>query len=360
MLQPTSTVSSAEAERKRALLLEATAAEAVVARSAPTVRWLLCGHGRPVSTSGPDADYTVVLTADKSVVLFPDIEAPRVAEEERFEDLGFEPVPFAWHEGPQRELRVLLDGAEPIEGRPLEGVAAPLRRHLSEDEVRRYRAAGADAAEAMVEIIDALAPGATETETAADIARRLIRRGFHPPVLLVAGEERQRIHRHPLPTRAALGRHALLAFTAERDGLHVSMTRIASFGPPPAELSALVAAVAEVDVAMLAASRPGTSTGAILDVAAGAYAAQGFPEEWRRHHQGGITGYAGREVFAIPGEATKLAERCAVAWNPSITGGAKSEDTALVTADGVEVITRTPDLPELDIAGLIRAAVAEV
>jgi Xaa-Pro dipeptidase len=360
VLQPTSTVSSAEAERKRALLLEATAAEAVVARSAPTVRWLLCGRGRPVSTSGADADYTVVVTAEAAFVLFPDIEGSRVAAEERFEELGFEPVPFAWHKGPQRELRVLLAGTKPIEGRALEGVAAPLRRHLGEEEVRRYRGAGADAAEAMVEVIDTLAPDATEAETSAHIAQRLIRRGFHAPVLLVAGEERQRMHRHPLPTGATLGRHALLAFTAERGGLHVSMTRIASFGPPPAELSVLVAAVAEVDAAMLSASRPGTSTGAILDVAADAYAAHGFPEEWRRHHQGGITGYAGREVFAIPGEATELAQTCAVAWNPSITGGAKSEDTALVTADGVEVITRTPDLPELDIAGLIRPAIAEV
>jgi antitoxin VapB len=360
VLQPTSTVSSAEAERKRALVLEATVAEAVVARSAPTVRWLLCGRGRPVSTSGADADYTVVVTADGAFVLFPDIEAPRVAAEERFEELGFEPVPFVWHEGPQRELRVLLDGAKPLEESALENVAAPLRRHLGEEEVRRYRAAGADAAEAMVEVIGALSPGASEAETAADMAQRLIRRGFHPPVLLVAGEARQPVHRHPLPTRAPLGRHALLAFTAERDGLHVSMTRIASFGHPPAELSALVAAVVEVDAAILAASRPGTSIGAILDVAAEAYAAHGFPEEWRRHHQGGITGYAGRELFAIPRAATELAETCAVAWNPSITGGAKSEDTALVTADGVEVITRTPDLPELDIAGLIRPAIAEV
>jgi hypothetical protein len=34
-----------------------------------------------------------------------------------------------------------------------------------------------------------------------------------------------------------------------------------------------------------------------------------------------------------------------LSWNPSITGGAKSEDTAPVTADGVEVMTWTPALP---------------
>ncbi len=38
------------------------------------------------------------------------------------------------------------------------------------------------------------------------------------------------MHRHPLPTEAPLGRHAL---TAERAGLHVSMTRIVSFGGSP-------------------------------------------------------------------------------------------------------------------------------
>jgi antitoxin VapB len=168
------------------------------------------------------------------------------------------------------------------------------------------------------------------------------------------------VHRHPLPTQAPLGRHALLALTAERDGLHVSLTRIVSFGPPPDDLTRLVAAAAEVDAAMLRASRPGVTTGTVLEVAAAAYAERGFPEEWRRHHQGGITGYRGREVFAVPGEATELSEVCAVAWNPSITGGAKSEDTALVGPDGVEVVTRTPELPEIDVDGLARPAIVQV
>jgi Xaa-Pro aminopeptidase len=150
-----------------------------------------------------------------------------------------------------------------------------------------------------------------------------------------------------MPTGAPLGAHALLAITAEREGLHVSLTRIVSFGLPPAELRRLVEASAEVDAAMLAASKPGVTTGQVFEVAAQEYEAQGFPDEWRRHHQGGIAGYRGREVFAVPGETTPLPDGCAVAWNPSITGGGKSEDTALVTSAGVEVITRTPELGEL-------------
>ena len=52
-----------------------------------------------------------------------------------------------------------------------------------------------------------------------------------------------------------------------------------------------------------------------------------------------------------------IAAAGAVAWNPSIAGGAKSEDTALVTAEGVEVITRTPDLGELETTGVARPAI---
>ena len=41
-----------------------------------------------------------------------------------------------------------------------------------------------------------------------------------------------------------------------------------------------------------------------------------------------------------------------------MTGGGKSEDTALVTSAGIEVITGTPDLAELQTAaGLPRPAI---
>ena len=358
MQQPTSTVSSAEAERKRALLLGAAAADAVVATSSATVRWLLCGRGRPVSTAGPEADYAVVLTAERQVVLFPDIETSRVAAEERFEELGFDPVPFPWPEGRGQALGAALGVARPLAGANLEPVAAPLRVHLDAAELRRYRAAGADAAEAMVETVSALRSTMTERDAAADLGARLLRRGFSVPVLLAAGEGRQGVHRHPLPTGAQLGRHAMLAATAEREGLHVSLTRLVSFGPPPAELEEICRRATAVDAVALRGSRPGRTLGDVFADLDAAYDAQGFPQEWRRHHQGGLTGYLGREAFAFPGDRTSIPATAAVAWNPSITGGAKSEDTALVSAEGVEVVTRTPELPEWELDGLARPAIA--
>jgi antitoxin VapB len=319
-----------EADRKRALALEAAGGRLVTSRPAD-MRWLLCGGGRPVAAGG--SDYTVVLEDGDARVLFADIEASRVYAEERLEELGYRLETYPWFQGHG------LEETEPV----LDG----LRLELVAEELGRYREAGRDAAVAVVDALDALRPEVRESTAAAELASRLYDCGFTVPVLLVAGEARQPVHRHPLPTDDRLGRHALLAVTAERQGLHVSLTRIVSFRRTPLELRSLVEASAEVDAAMLAASRPGATTGEVLDVAAREYEGQGFPDEWRRHHQGGITGYRGREVFAIPGEATQLPDGCAVAWNPSITGGGKSEDTALVTDAGVEVITRTPELGEL-------------
>lgn len=360
MPQSTSTASSVRglAGAKRGAVLDAASqrgCSGVVARSPATVRWLLCGRGRPVSATAPRADYAVVLAEGRALVLHPDIEASRVESEERLEELGFRVETFPWHEGPEGALADLADGFASDD--ELEEAIRPLRMNLREEELDRYRAAGRAAADAMAETIQTVAPDWRELDAAGELAASCRRRGFVTPVVLAGGEGRQEVHRHPLPTDAPLGRHALLAVTAEREGLHVSLTRIVSFGPPPEALEGLVRISAEVDAAMLAASRPGVPVNEILDVAAKAYELHGFPEEWRRHHQGGIAGYSGREVFATPDDMTPLPPAGAVAWNPSVTGGGKSEDTALVTEDGIEVVTRTPELPELEFGGVARAGI---
>jgi Xaa-Pro aminopeptidase len=332
-----------EAERKRRAALEAV--EPFATQDAADVRWLLCGRGRPVSAGS--SPYTVVVDEERAQVLYQDIEASRVAAEERWEELGYEAVSYPWF--------------EPAPVGSTHPDLAALRRSLAPEELDRYRAAASAAAQAFVEALGALRPELDELGAAGELAGPLVARGFTTPVVLVGGERRAPVHRHPLPTRERLGRFALLAVTAERDGLYVSLTRLVSFGRSPQELERVVRAAAEVDAAVLAASRPGATLGELFDVLARSYAEQGFPEEWRHHHQGGLTGYRGREVFAVPDDPTPLPEACAVAWNPSVTGGGKSEDTALVTAAGAEVITRTADLPELETAaGLPRPAIVEL
>ena len=330
-----------EAERKRRAALDA--AGPFVTSDAADVRWLLCGRGRPVSAGS--SPYIVDVGDDHARVWYQDIERSRVETEERWQELGYGPSPYPWFQPPPALAT--------------DCYLRDLRLALGSEELDRYRAAGSDVASAFVDAIGMLTPDRSEYDAVGELAARLVARGFTTPVLLAGGEERAPVHRHPLPTQATLGAFALLAVSVERDGLYVSMTRIVSFGPPPPELARAVRTAAEVDAAVLAASRPGTTLGDLFRVLENAYAQHGVDGEWRRHHQGGLTGYNGREVFAKPGNEARLPDTCAVAWNPSVTGGGKSEDTALVTTDGLEVITRTSALPELD-TEIPRAAIVEL
>jgi len=80
-----------------------------------------------------------------------------------------------------------------------------------------------------------------------------------------------------------------------------------------------------------------------------AYAAAGFPGEWRAHLQGGPVGYLSREFDVVPGTAaaaTEITLGAGFAWNPSVQG-AKSEDTFLVTATGARSVSNTDSWPSL-------------
>lgn len=95
----------------------------------------------------------------------------------------------------------------------------------------------------------------------------------------------------------------------------------------------------EVEAAAFNETVPGKTMGEVFQKICTAYDKIGMPEEWRRHHQGGLTGYLAREIRAdkSTGHVVRVGE--AYAWNPSCEG-AKCEDTVLVTENG-----RDPDGP---------------
>jgi hypothetical protein len=82
----------------------------------------------------------------------------------------------------------------------------------------------------------------------------------------------------------------------------------------------------------------------VFDAIREAYADAGHPEEWEAHHQGGATGYAGREWIATPDSDAPVVSPAAYAWNPTVKG-AKSEGTLLVDDETVERLTATGQWP---------------
>lgn len=131
----------------------------------------------------------------------------------------------------------------------------------------------------------------------------------------------------------------MLVVSAERGGLYANVTRMVYFEEPDKELMRRQEACETVLRRMREeATRPGRTLADAFADCQRFYAEVGFPDEWKLHHQGGMTGYVSREVIATPATQQEIRPGQAFAWNPSITG-AKAEETFVLAGSGPEVIT---------------------
>ncbi len=326
--------------------------------------WATAGGRSYINTFETGGVATLLYGRESVVLLTSNVEMPRL-EEEELAGLPLEHRVIDWTDlyfnGPERIREMAGEGVLASDS-PLEGAVAAkglteLRAALLPDEVERLRALAADAVAGLEEVARWLEPGQTEEEIATEVRSELGRRTVLSPVTLVATDERVYEHRHPLPTAKQLERYAMLVTSAVRHGLYCSLTRLVHFGEPPSELREKARACAEVDAAYIDATKVGSTAAEIFAAGQREYAARGFADEWKQHHQGGAAGYAAREYFAGGGhERPVLADQC-FAWNPSIRG-VKSEDTILATTAGPEVLTATADWPAMPTArGIDRPAI---
>ena len=223
----------------------------------------------------------------------------------------------------------------------------------------RYATLGADIARALTATLREARPEHRERTLAGELARAVVAAGAEPVVILVSGAERL-AWRHPLPTDAPLGRRAMAVVGARRHGLVVNLTRWVRFGAAhPGETDA-AARLLEVEADAFAATRPGRTLAEALADIRDAYPRHGFDaEEWTRHHQGGPTGYLGRDPKATPATLDTIHAGQAFAWNPSAPA-AKVEDTVIVDLDGVRVLTVAGDWPTTTVRGLARPTELEL
>ncbi len=304
----------------------------------------------------------VVVTPTGAALVTTEVEADRVREEYQPGRHGFtDVVAVPWYD-PEAFVRAAQDIAGADAGRlaadghpafPLDatGELIELRLALSPAEQEDLRELGADTAAALQESLAAWRPGERDLDIQSRVAEWLESRGADAPVLIVGGDDRVRRFRHPMAVGAPVRELAMAVVVARRGGLHAAATRFASAGPPPAEFTALRARVLRIERDTLAACVPPNRYGDVLTVLDQAYDREGTPGGWAGHYQGGPIGYAQREFEIAPSQrdsrwyATPVAEGQAVAWNPSLAGGAKAEDTYLVSPAGLERITAVPAGP---------------
>jgi len=357
-------VQSNEAKIKDARLreyMERKGLSAVVLGRQDNFAWFTCGGDNHVVTASDGGVASLVITRDKKYVVTSNIEAGRIRDEEVSAD--YEVIECPWHEEAESTealIRGIVGGGRAAsdsgQSRPavagLDADFAELKYSLTEEEMTRYRALGRDCSLVMTNVASVIERGQTEEEAAGVTANMLMAHGITPIVLLIAADGRIDKYRHPIYTDREINNRVMLVICGRRGGLICSLTRLVNFSKVSRELAEKHRACCAVDAAFILGTQVGVETGAIFRAAMDVYAKCGFRDEWKLHHQGGPTGYAGRDYKATPTRVSpasptrRVLANQAYAWNPSITG-TKSEDTILALESGPEIISAPVDWPTI-------------
>jgi Xaa-Pro dipeptidase len=327
------------------------------------VAWATGGVAPPVDRTATVDLVWVVISPAGAGLITTQVEADRVRAEYDPGRHGFsELIEVPWH-----QPEGFVTAAESLAGAPASELAADghpafgfdasedltaLRLALSPAEQADLADLGADAAAALQIGLAQWRPGERDLDIQARCAAALEARGADAPVLIVGGDDRLERYRHPMAVGAPVRRLAMAVVVARRAGLHAAATRFAASAPVDPAYAALRRRVLAIEDAVLSACTPGARYGAALDALDAAYTRAGAPGGWSGHYQGGPIGFAQREFEIAPGQrgsrwpAEMITAGHAVAWNPSLPGGAKCEDTYLVAADGArQRVTIAPGWP---------------
>lgn len=329
--------------------------------SVGSVAWATGGVSQPIDrTASSEAVWLV--DAKEPTLLISSVEIPRFAAEGELEELGFNVVAVPWYEenGFQKAaLRLArVDATKVVSdvgmGGDLSVELIERRMVLSGGERELLRWLGAETARVLEAAVRSWQPGiSADFSVAGEISFGLESIGAEAVCLIVGGDDRIKTFRHPMMNGAVVNELLMAVVVARWSGLHVAATRIATTIVDE-RLTADYALVASVARVTLLATAPGATWGEAYGALSRGYRDVDHGQAWRDHFQGGPIGYAQRE-FELSPQATDssfwsrdIEQNVAVAWNPSLHGGAKVEDTFLVGESGNECVTTTGTWPRCD------------
>lgn len=342
-----------------------TKAAGIRLRGTDWFAWATAGGSNTVLLAAETGVAEVLVTATEAWILTDEIEAQRLQDEQLPQENGGEAYKIyinPWAEFCNRESFVreatkdgIILSDRPTQAEfPLPKSLITQKRVMCKSELERYRQVGQLASVAMTEVLSVAQPTWTEYQLAGAGAQALWAKGLEPLLILAAGDRRLPLYRHPLPSQEAIDRQAMLVFCARGYGLIISLTRFVCFGSLSAQEQKLHRTIAEIEAVALQHTQIGTPLHAVYNALSKAYEQQGYGRAIREHHQGGIAGYAAREIIATAQTSDRLSANMVVAWNPSLPG-AKIEDTFVLKSDNrLENLSFDPNFPHVEIEGQLR------
>ena len=230
---------------------------------------------------------------------------------------------------------------------PTTGLVAELRRRKDEAEVARIEAAAGIADAALDDVRSLLAEGPTEREFAVELERTMVDRGAQGPsfpTICASGPNSARPHAEPGDRTVRAGDLVVIDFGALVDGYHSDMTRTIVVGQPSPDQVRLLEAATVAQARGAAAVRPGATAHEVDRACRDALAERGL-EDLLLHGTGHGVGLEIHEVPILrPDAGEELSVGEVVTVEPGVylpgTGGARVEDTVVVTPDGARPLTR--------------------
>lgn len=343
-----------EKKRRVRRMMEAHGLRALYLKTQCNFSWLTAGRLNLVGIAMELGAAGILITPEREYVVCNNIEAPRIADEEKLEEQGYEIHSYPWHSDRERDtVERLAGGAEGIGAdfgfpgaRNVTADVARLRFSLLSPEIERYKELGRRASLALEQTAATVRPGDKECEVIGRLADRLWSDRLDYITTFCAADERIARYRHPIPTETAIRTRAMVCVNARKWGLIVSLTRFVQFEPVSEELRRIYNANVEIDCTFMANTIPGRPVVEAFRRGAERYRELGFADEFELHHQGGAMGYVGRDYRANFQTQEIVEENQAFSWNPSITGS-KSEDVMLATSGGPLMLTRPAFFPVL-------------
>jgi Xaa-Pro aminopeptidase len=334
-----------EKERRVREFLRSKNLKALLLKRQANFSWMTCGGLNLVGITTEFGATTLLIMENSKFLISSVIETPRMIYEEGLEEQGFIVKTFPWHEDQEVSIVKEIVGEGPLgsdipfsNAMVLAEEAAKLRYSLTPEEQKRYRWLGKKVSIALEKTMMKTKRREKESAVVGRLCKELWKDRIDPVTLMSAADDRISNFRHPIPTEKRIEKFLMVSVNARKWGLIVSLTRFVHFGELSKELRKKYEDNVFIDCTMMAHTRPGIASKAVLQKGIDAYQEKGYPDEWKLHHQGGSIGYTGRDYRVSFKTPDMIQENQAFTWNPSISG-TKSEDTILATSKGPEMIT---------------------
>jgi hypothetical protein len=333
-------------------LLKATGADALLLQDPANIAWLTAGADVSRFATEECAN-SLFVTPDARLIATNSVDSAQIFEREAF-GLGFQLKQREWFQ-PHRELVAdLCRGRKVISDRNAAGTKSArrairlLRLPLTDLETERLRTLSKVAVHAVEATGHHLKTGVTESEVAAEVSHRLLKRTVAVSRIQVCADGRNERYRHWTFGDQPIKNYAVISCVAKRWGLHVGVTRTVCLKSVPQTLLKAFQKATLVHATGQFFSRHDEALGNIWKKIHRIYEKFGMANEWQLADQANVFGYSPDEAQLTPDSDYKLEAPVPVFWHPSV-GPALVGDTVLCQSTSNEQLTLSATWPRIPV-----------